>query len=563
MTPVWDFSCPDWIDRLKNGRPLMPILPLDMERAAKAVAIFDKLRLPDVPGQPLFKDGIGEWQRDWVRAIFGGYDRDGLRRIRELFCLVAKKNNKTTGSAGIMLTALLMNDRPRADFLLIGPTQEIADGAFQQAVGIIEADEEGYLQTRFHVQEHLKAIIDRRNKSKLKIKTFDTKVMTGSRPVGILVDEEHVLGTMDAASRVMQQVRGGMIANPESFLIIITTQSDQAPAGVFKADLQYARAVRDGRIRDGVEMLPLLYEFSEEQQTSPEKPWADPALWPQVLPNIGRTIDVDRLLKLQAQEREKGDEFERIFASQHLNVQIGLALHSDRWRGADYWLDAALPGLTLDELLDRSEVVTIGLDGGGLDDLFGMAVIGRHKTTKEWLLWNKAWAHDDVLKRRKEISERLLDFQKDGDLVVCEDATQDVREIADLCEKIHATGKLPEKNAIGVDPIEISALVDELSARNLGGDRITAIRQGFAHSPAIWGMERKLKDGTLWHAGQALMAWVVGNAKTEQRGNAVLVTKQAAGKAKIDPLVAAYNAFMLMALNPVGAQQMEPSLAFL
>ena len=39
-----------------------------------------------------------------------------------------------------------------------------------------------------------------------------------------------------------------MIANPEAFMVIITTQSDKPPAGAFKAELDYARGVRDGRI---------------------------------------------------------------------------------------------------------------------------------------------------------------------------------------------------------------------------------------------------------------------------------------------------------------------------
>ena len=47
-------------------------------------------------------------------------------------------------------------------------------------------------------------------------------------------------------------------------------------------------------------------------------------------------------------------------------------------------------------------------------------------------------------------------------------------------------------------------------------------------------------------SGQSLMAWAVGNARVEPKGNAILVTKQASGSAKIDPLMAAFNAIALM-----------------
>jgi phage terminase large subunit-like protein len=471
--------------------------------------------------------------------------------VSEIFALVPKKNSKTTGGAAIAVTAMLMNERPRAEMLLVGPTQDVADLAFQQASGMVAADE--YLSKRFQLQEHLKTIHDRRNGAKLKIKTFDMRVMTGAKPVMVIVDELHVMSAFSYASRVIGQIRGGLLPNPESLLLFITTQSDEPPAGVFKAELQYARGVRDGRITEGVRMLPILYEFPEAMQTDKSKPWRDPKNWPMVLPNLGRSITIERLIADYQAAREKGEAEERRWASQHLNVEIGLALHSDRWRGADFWLQAADISLTLDALLARSEVATIGIDGGGLDDLLGLAVLGRCKASRDWLLWSHAWVQEDVLELRADIAERLRDFEAQGDLTLCKSATEDLAGVADIVERVRGAGLLPEDAGVGLDPAGVTMLVDEIVSRGVPDDCLKAIAQGYRLSPAAWGMERKLKDGTLWHSGQPMMAWVVGNARTEQRGNAILITKQSAGKAKIDPLIAAFNAVQLMSLNPDAA----------
>jgi phage terminase large subunit-like protein len=272
-----------------------------------------------------------------------------------------------------------------------------------------------------------------------------------------------------------------------------------------------------------------------------------------VTPNNGRSITVPRLVEDFEMAKLKGDEEIRRWASQHLNIEIGVGLQSDAWAGAEYWEPNADPTLTLDTLMERCEMVVVGIDGGGLDDLLGLAVLGREKETRTWLHWGHAWAHESVFNRRKDVAARLRDFEADGDLTVVQRVGDDVQEIADIVERLESAGLLPEGVAIGVDQAGISEIVDELSRRGIEPERIGGVPQGWKLNNAIKTTERKLAGGSLKHGGSRLMAFAVGNAKAEARGNAVTITKQTAGSAKIDPLMALFDAVVAMGLNPEAA----------
>ena len=182
-------------------------------------------------------------------------------------------------------------------------------------------------------------------------------------------------------------------------MIYVTTQSDDPPAGVFKQKLQYARDVRDGKIIDKG-FVPIIFEHPDDMVASGEHLKLENLAM--VNPNMGVSVSHEFLEReYKKAEAEGGDSF-RGFLAKHGNVEIGMNLRSDRWAGADFWEQQGTEkGLTLDQLLERSEVVDIGIDGGGLDDLLGLAVEGRAKDTREWLLWTHAWAHPSVLERRK------------------------------------------------------------------------------------------------------------------------------------------------------------------
>lgn len=550
------FACPDWWDKLQAGETPMPEIPLDQKRAAKALAFFNRLRLPDVSGNPTFADACGDWFKDIVAAFFASEDPEtGGALLWELLCMVPKKNSKSTYVAGLGLTALYMEDTPNRQMLLVGPSQNISQRCFEQAQGMVRLDPT--LQALFQVQDHLKTIRRRKTGTKLEVKTFDTSIVTGEIPVLTIIDELHELGKKAKAAAVMQQIRGGGITKARGKLCMITTQSDEPPTGVWKTELDKARAIRDGTGGANPIMLPVLYEFPPEMQKQQDW-WRDKRNWKLVLPNLGLSID----------ERALVDDFEnngtvspqalQIWASQHLNIEIGVGLHGDRWSGAVFWEAAAMKGLTLDGIIDMSEVCTIGVDGGGMDDIASLGVIGRHRENGDWMFWQQSWCQPEVFARRKSIVPDLERFMACGDLIVHDSESEIGHDMEAICARLLEAGLLPDQHAIGYDKDGPATGLEEIDKNPDLASRITGVSQGYRMQRAVLQIPNKLKVGEFRHCGQPIMAWAAGNAKQELIGSNWLVKKQTAGASKIDPLMAAFNAAMLMFLNPVAASGATP-----
>jgi len=171
---------------------------------------------------------------------------------------------------------------------------------------------------------------------------------------------------------------------------------------------------RQGRFVTASVRVP---EFPDDIAADPEK-WKDPTNWWMVTPNRGRSVMVERIIEDYQAAKDTSEEERRHWASQHLNVEIGMARRSDRWVGCDYWEQCGDSAVTLDALLERCEVIVCGIDGGGLDDLLGFAAIGREKVTRNWLHYGRAWAYPGALDRRKSIAPALRDFKKAGDMTI-------------------------------------------------------------------------------------------------------------------------------------------------
>lgn len=547
------FACPDWWEKLQAGETPMADVPLNRPRAAKALAFFNRLRLPDIPGNPPLAEACGDWFKDILCAFLGSEDPQTQRRlVWELLCMVPKKNSKTTYVAALGLTALYMEEAPNRQMLIVAPSQNISLRCFDQAQGMIRLDPR--LKDVFDVQDHLKCITRIKTGTKLNVKTFDTSIVTGEIPILTIIDELHELGKNANAVRVMQQIRGGGITKQRGQVLMITTQSDQRPAGIWESELKKARAIRDGKGGAAPIMLPVLYEFPREKQLDQDY-WRNQQNWSLLLPNLGKSIDPLALIEDYENNGRVSKETEQIWTSQHLNIEIGVGLGGDSWSGAIHWgecVDDTLAGL--DDLLARAEVCTIGIDWGGADDLAGLYVLGREYHTKRWLGWGRAWAREIVFERRKSIAADLRKFaDEDGDLVIAESGEAQAASAAEICRKVADSGKLPDASGIGLDAAGVALLLDALEAVNLEYPVVQAVTQGWKLQTAISSVPLKLEDGRFLHGDQPIMAWCVGNAKQVLKGSNYIVTKEVSGAAKIDLLMALFNAAMLMFLNPEAA----------
>ena len=148
------------------------------------------------------------------------------------------------------------------------------------------------------LQRHLESLSDGEGRSLYNVTTRNRENGGGmDDPVLVSLDrsdfdELWLFGKQPTAENMMREATGGLASRPEGFVIYLSTQSDVAPAGVFRQKLNYARAVRDGAIVDK-RFLPVLYEFPRAMVKDGAVPARE--AWRITNPNLGASVDPEFL----------------------------------------------------------------------------------------------------------------------------------------------------------------------------------------------------------------------------------------------------------------------------
>lgn len=507
--------CRESIPGYDAFRGAAPKYRLDLKRARRALAFFYEM-LVFVEGE---RDGepflLEPWQGAIVASLFGWVDATtGLRRYREAFIFVARKNAKTTTAAGIALYLLICDHEAGAQVYSAAAEQSQAALIFRHAMQMVARNPA--LASRCRLYRAFKSIEVPETGSIFRALTADAHTKHGLSVSGAVVDELHAHPTRDLVD-VLQTATG---ARRQPLIVHITT-SDFERISICNEKHAYASRVRDGAL-DDPSFLPVIYEASATDD------FADPATWRKANPNLGVSVKQDYLARECARAQES-PAYLNTFLRLHLNVRTNADV---AWLDSTHW-DACRGDLDFAELeasLAGKECYA-GLDLASTDDLNALVLyFPEHDHAVLPYFW---CPRDNAVLREKRHRVPYVQWARDGFLTLTEgnSADKDFIEarILELAKRFQIRQLAYDR--FGADLIK-SHLMDE-------GLEVVSFGQGFVSMNApTKALDILVRSGKLRHGGHPVLRWNASNVmlKSDEADNWKPDKKRS--REKIDGIVA-------------------------
>ena len=270
---------------------------LAAETAAPGKYVFDEAKAsrPIAFIEKFCRHSKGEWagkpvalelfQKAFIQALFGFVDaQTGLRRYREAFFLVGRKNGKSTLLAGLALYMLVADGEGGAEVYSTATKYAQARLLFDECHNMIKQSP----ALSKHIRKRKSALYYLPTMSKLQPLSRNSDSLDGLNASFVIMDELH--GVKDR--NLYEVMRQSQSARREPLLVMITTAGTVREC-IFDDMYNHACEVADGIISDET-FLPVLYELDKRDE------WTDPDAWAKANPSLGAIKKLDDLqIKVQ------------------------------------------------------------------------------------------------------------------------------------------------------------------------------------------------------------------------------------------------------------------------
>lgn len=241
-------------------------------------------------GQPV---RLELFQKAFLQALFGFIDpATGLRRYREAFFLVGRKNGKSTLLAGLALYMLIADGEGGAEVYSTATKYAQARLLFDECHNMVKQSPE--LSKHFRKRKSDLYYIP--TMSKLQPLSRNSDSLDGLNASFVIMDELH--GIKDR--NLYEVMRQSQSARRQPLLVMITTAGTVREC-IFDDMYNHACEVADGVITDN-SFLPVLYELDKRDE------WTDPTAWKKANPALGSIKKTDDLqLKVERAKQNPND----------------------------------------------------------------------------------------------------------------------------------------------------------------------------------------------------------------------------------------------------------------
>lgn len=232
----------------------------------------------------------GEWagqrvslelfQKAFIQALYGFVDAEtGLRRYREAFFLVGRKNGKSTLLAGLALYMLIADGEGGAEVYSTATKYAQARLLFDECHNMVKQSPE----LSRHIRKRKSDLYYVPTMSKMQPLSRNSDSLDGLNASFVIMDELH--GVKDR--NLYEVMRQSQSARRQPLMVMITTAGTVREC-IFDDMYNHACEVADGVIFDDT-FLPILYELDRRDE------WSDPDAWLKANPSLGRVKKLDDL----------------------------------------------------------------------------------------------------------------------------------------------------------------------------------------------------------------------------------------------------------------------------
>lgn len=199
----------------------------------------------DFGGQPFT---LMPWTGRTLRDVFGTLDEDGLRRYRDVYLEVPKKNTKTTLCAGLVVYCLATASTTGTEIYSAATAKDQAAHVFRAAAQMVAASP--VLSKRLKIIPSGKRIFRRDDPSSFFAAiSADGDIHDGIAPSVVIRDELHRWRTRKALE-LNEILERGTITRQEPLVIDITTAGEADESPLCWRRHEYTRMIQDGTIQD-------------------------------------------------------------------------------------------------------------------------------------------------------------------------------------------------------------------------------------------------------------------------------------------------------------------------